>query len=257
MSGDIDDRQLQRYLLGQLSSSDRDRVLERITEDEQYFEAAEAIEAELRDAYVRGELSLQDQRDFEQHLLRTGRQKDETMLARHLTDLLDRPVTIGAPARIPRLAWWSVAAAATLAAVTAGVALENLKLRRDLDAARRARPASAPSRPAAAPPQVASLYLERVVVRGRESLPELRLSSTTQLARLETDPDIGGPLRVELEDFSGTRVWMQTLPPKASSPLLIWLPAEGLAAGIYTLRIDSAESTAKTREAVYRFRVVR
>ena len=74
MSGEIDDRQLQRYLLGQLTSADREHVVERLAQDERYFDAAEALEAELRDAFVRGELSPRDLQDFERHLLRTPRQ---------------------------------------------------------------------------------------------------------------------------------------------------------------------------------------
>jgi hypothetical protein len=253
MSGEIDDGQLRQYLLGQLTFADRENVVERLARDERYFDAAEALEAELRDAFVRAELSPRDRQDFERHLLRTPRQKDETVLARHLTEALDRPLA-RAPARIPRVVWWGVAAA--LAMLTIRVGLENRKLRLELDAARHSIPDPAVTRPPLDPapaPEIASLYLAGVVVRGSEAAPELVLSPRTQLVRLEADPELEGPLRAELENSSGRRVWTQALPSNTASPIRIWLPAGGLAAGIYTLRIDS---TVPPRQAVYRFSVI-
>lgn len=254
MSAEIDDRQLQRYLLGQLPPAERESVVERLTQDERYSDAAQAIEAELRDAFVRGELTPRDRQDFEQHLLRTGRQKEETALARHLVEALDRPLR-AAPSRAPRPAWWTIAAAASLAVVAAWVELDNRKLRQDLEAVRRTVPATAVTPPRAASPsapEIASLYLSKIVVRGSDALPKLVLSPQTQLARLEIEPELNGQLHAQLEDSSGKPVWMQELPSKTASPVQIWLPANVLPAGIYTLRI--AGST-QSREAVYHFTV--
>ena len=261
MNGEIDERELQQYLLGQLSPSGRERVVERLTCDEQYLQAAEAIEAELRDAFVRGELSPRDRRDFERHLLRTERQKDETALARHLADVLDRPLR-AAPRRMPGFAWWSIAAAVALAILTGWVALENLALREELLAARHSIPPSLATRPLAdspSAPEVASLYLAGIVVRGAEALPELVLGPRTQLVRLEADPQLEGPLQAQLEDSSGAQISTQHLPPKSGSALRIWLPADGLTVGTYTLRVSSSSSVDESHphEAVYRFRVTR
>jgi hypothetical protein len=254
MSAEIDDRQLQRYLLGQLPQGERDSVVERLTQDERYFDAAEALEAELRDAFVRGELSPRDREDFEQHLLRTPRQKEETALARHLVEALDRsPRAVPPPAS--RLVWGTIAAAAALAAVATWVALENRKLRQELDAARSTAQAIVAAHPRAesvSAPEIASLYLPEIVVRGSNAPPELLLSPHTQLARLEFEPELNGPLQVQLEDSTQKRIWMRALPAGSASPVRIWLPADLLPAGLYTLRIAGS---AQSREAVYHFSV--
>jgi hypothetical protein len=260
MSGEADDQQLRQYLLGQLAPADREGVVERLSRDEQYFESAEEVEAELRDSFVRGELTRRDRDDFERHLLHTPRQKEETVLARHLLKVLDVGLVQPGPriaARTPRTVWWIAVAAAALVAIAIWLGLDNRKLRQELNALRRSIPDTHATRPSVrlAPlPEIASLYLAGVVLRGSEALPQLVLSPTAQLVRLEADPELDGALRAELESPSGDRVWTLALPPKTVSPIRIWLPADALSAGTYTLRLTA---TAPERHVVYRFRVSR
>jgi hypothetical protein len=256
MSEGADDQQLRRYLLGQLAPADRESVVERLSRDEPYFDSAEAVEAELRDAFVRGELTGRDRDDFERHLLQTPRQNEETVLARHLTEVLDRP-GLRMAARTPRPVWWLAVAAAAMVVIAVWLGFDNRKLRQELDALRRSVPAPRAARPSLIPapsPEIASLYLAGIVLRRSEALPELVLSPTAQLVRLEADTELDGALRAELENPSGARVWALPLPPKTSSPIRIWLPADALSAGTYTLRLTAA---APERQAVYRFRVSR
>jgi hypothetical protein len=264
MSEGADDQQLRRYLLGQLAPADRESVVERLSRDELYFDSAEAVEAELRDAFVRGELKGHDRDDFERHLLRTPRQNEETVLARHLTEALDRHrmEVLDRPGpriamRTPRPAWWIRVAAAAMLVIAVWLGFDNRKLRQELDALRPSVPDPRATRPAPDPapsPEIASLYLAGIVLRGSEALPELVLSPTAQLVRLEADPELDGALRAELENPSGDRVWTLALPPKTASPIRIWLPADALSAGTYTLRLTAA---APQRQALYRFRVSR
>ena len=65
---------LQNYLLGNLSEKEQVRVEDRAFADPSYLGALEAAEADLIDAYVQGELSQADRRQFE-HLFLTSRQR--------------------------------------------------------------------------------------------------------------------------------------------------------------------------------------
>jgi len=261
MSAGMEDQQLRRYLLGQLAPEAREQVVERLTRDEQYFDEAEAMEAELRDAFVRGELTGRDCDDFKRNLLRTARQREETAVARHLAEALDHPParvppTRVAPARVaaaPPRVWLSAAAGIGALAIILWQGSENRELRRDLEAARRP-DLPIPSAPPSAAPGVASLFLPGVVVRGTEAVPELVLNTGVQLVQLEADRELPGAVQAELERAPGTRVWTQSLPAAAGSPVRIWMPAEVLEGGSYTLRLRASEPA---REVAYRFRVTR
>jgi len=69
-----DEELLQNYLLGNLSEQERVHVEDRAFADPSYLGALEAAEADLIDAYVQGELSQADRRQFE-HLFLASRQR--------------------------------------------------------------------------------------------------------------------------------------------------------------------------------------
>lgn len=73
-----------QYLLGQLSEQEQADLERLYLMDDALFEQLLAIEDELRDTYVRGELSRADRRAFEQRLLILPHQKEKQEFARLL-----------------------------------------------------------------------------------------------------------------------------------------------------------------------------
>jgi anti-sigma factor RsiW len=80
----IDEVLLQKYLLGNLSEQERVRVEDRAFADPAYLGALEAAEADLIDAYVRGELSQADRRQFERLFLTSRQRRNKVEFARAL-----------------------------------------------------------------------------------------------------------------------------------------------------------------------------
>jgi len=125
-----DDRQLRRYLLGELPDDERERLQAAYFADEALFARLLGVEDALIDAYVRGELTEGERARFEQRFGLTGRQLDRVKVARMLAGAAGTPVAAMAPrveaeagarARSPRTHRLAVpaAAAAVLLALAA------------------------------------------------------------------------------------------------------------------------------------------
>ena len=78
------DKQLVRYLLGDLSAEERDLFEDRYFQDDSLHELLLAIEDELIDAYVLGELSDEQRQSFEHFFLRSPKRYEKVKLARAL-----------------------------------------------------------------------------------------------------------------------------------------------------------------------------
>jgi anti-sigma factor RsiW len=78
------EKRVAQYLLGQLPEEEQAELERRYLADDTLFEELLAIEDDLRDAYVRGELSRPDREAFEQRLLTAPSQKQEQEFARTL-----------------------------------------------------------------------------------------------------------------------------------------------------------------------------
>src|SRR5688572_28396605 len=83
------DADLRAYLLGQLPEEQQQRVEARIFADEQAQEEMLAVEEDLIDDYVRGDLSASDRANFESHFLSSERRAQKESLARALAATLD------------------------------------------------------------------------------------------------------------------------------------------------------------------------
>jgi len=81
------DETMMRYLLGQLPESERDDLEGRYFSDDSLHEHLLAIEEELIDRYVNGELSVKDKKDFDDRFLESPEYRQRIQLARALAAL--------------------------------------------------------------------------------------------------------------------------------------------------------------------------
>jgi hypothetical protein len=96
-----DDRLLTRYLLGALPVEDAERLDELCIADEEVATRLHALENDLVDAYVRGELSEADLGHFESFYLASAKRRQKVELAAALFELEKRPVAVPAPVAAP------------------------------------------------------------------------------------------------------------------------------------------------------------
>ena len=148
----IDEQQIVRFLLGELSEDHRLELEEQIFKDDGCYRQVLAIEEELADDYVQNRLSASQRSRFEQQLLASRRKRDRVEFAAALSGALIALETpnVTAPAQV---SWWksvqflrprgvrlafatSFAALALLVGVV-GLVIENQRLSRRVEQARR------------------------------------------------------------------------------------------------------------------------
>lgn len=88
-----DEQLIISYLLGALPESDAERLDELSLADDEFAEGLRAVENELVDAYVRGELSSQRLESFKAHYLASPRRREKVQLAQAFQILADKRVT--------------------------------------------------------------------------------------------------------------------------------------------------------------------
>ena len=85
-----DDQLLVRYLLGELPDDDAGELEQAVLTDGGLFEKLCAIEDDLVDAYVRGELAAQPARSFERRFLANAEGRSRVAMARGFVTAVDR-----------------------------------------------------------------------------------------------------------------------------------------------------------------------
>src|ERR1041385_1821731 len=80
----VDEVLLHDYLLGTLSEEEQVRVEDRALAEPAYLSLLEAVEADLIDDYVRGELPVADRRGFERRFLASPQRRTKVEFARTL-----------------------------------------------------------------------------------------------------------------------------------------------------------------------------
>ena len=83
---------MQQYLLGRLPEEEEAELERRYLADDALFEELLAIEDDLRDAYVRGELSMPDHDAFQQRLLAVLNRDKSRNLRTHCVATSNKPV---------------------------------------------------------------------------------------------------------------------------------------------------------------------
>jgi hypothetical protein len=94
---EINERMMIRYLLGDLSEDEQVQLEERYFTDDDCFQQLLALEDELIDDYVRGELAAGDRTLFEQRFLASPERRQKVEFAQALRQ------TLPAPQKLP---WW-------------------------------------------------------------------------------------------------------------------------------------------------------
>ncbi|MBI3950501.1 MAG: hypothetical protein HY314_08615 [Acidobacteria bacterium] len=105
-----DERLIVRYLLGELLEAEQIRLEERFFTDEEYFERLQAVEDDLIDDYVRGELSRRERERFEIYFLASPGRRERVEFARALMKTLSEAPVMAAPASVAArpetISWW-------------------------------------------------------------------------------------------------------------------------------------------------------
>jgi hypothetical protein len=94
---EINERMMIRYLLGDLSEQEQVQLEERYFTDDDCFQQLLALEDELIDDYVRGELAAGDRKLFEQRFLASPERRQKVEFAQALKQTLPLP---------PKSSWW-------------------------------------------------------------------------------------------------------------------------------------------------------
>lgn len=95
---DDSERVLIQYLLGELPEAEQIRLEERFFADDEYFEHLLAVEDDLIDDYVRGELSPHERTRFERAFLTTPERRQRVEFARALMRTVSEAPVRAAPA---------------------------------------------------------------------------------------------------------------------------------------------------------------
>lgn len=95
---------MRAYLLGALPEPEQALLEDKYLNDDDHFEQLLAIETELADNYVRGQLNVTERRQFEQHYLAHPARRERLQFTQALLAKLDHPeIRDAGPASAP---WW-------------------------------------------------------------------------------------------------------------------------------------------------------
>lgn len=95
-----------RYLLGELSEAEQMEFASQYLTDDKVYEQLCAVEADLVDDYVRGELPANEREEFERHYLASPRRRQKTEVARVLLALDSTTPEAQATEDHPQVYWW-------------------------------------------------------------------------------------------------------------------------------------------------------
>lgn len=123
-----DEKNVIRFLLGEMAEGERSQFEERLVDDDEVFEFVLATEAELIDEYASGGLSAPQRESVQRNLLATPGGKDrlhfaQALASRQGTNAQNREDEVAAPGFLIRLANWLGAHRAITAAGLAAAAL--------------------------------------------------------------------------------------------------------------------------------------
>jgi hypothetical protein len=273
----VDETFLVQYLLGNLTEEQEVEVEDRAFADANYLGALEAVEADLIDSYVRGQLSQAERRAFERRFLTSPSRRSKVEFARALSKVASESQAAGRPAGRPSLLGfmrgWSptVRFATGLAALMfiAGVTwliVQNAAMRTrvaELETQRRDRvipppQQQSPTPAVAAPPVVASLVLLPGLTRGEQRTEQLALNPSAQIVHIQIQLEARDDyprFRLELRTRSGEEILTRSNLPRqetrAGYGVSFDVPASALAAGQYELALKGVLNDQSVQDVGY------
>jgi anti-sigma factor RsiW len=241
------------YLLGRLPEAESQDLEERYFRDSELFERLTALETDLLDEYVRGDLPAEDREAFERRLEQSSllRSRLESAVAIQKTfgprsETAASP-RVRAPGARTGLAWL----ARESEAVRRALGDENAALRRDL--ASRSAPVSPPSI-AAAPSEIAgrilSFRLAPGLLRDLGSSNDVIVPKGVAAVLLEVPVGrgAGGTYRLRVESVAGDVLLEQSNVPASArsggASVVLALPTASIPAGDYLLRVSRLSTDA-------------
>jgi hypothetical protein len=263
------DSALVRYLLGTLPREDEERFDELSIVDPEFAERLRAIEHDLADAYVRGELSGSDRERWQQRHLISSQGLEDLQLAEALAARERRQA-----GRRPSLTFfWGLAAAAVVALVTVAAYLAIQRhTAPPASVVATGAPTKAPGAPAAlpqpqrTPPAAESLFVALTLAPSTRSLaepPTLVVPAGTSDVRLtlRLEPNVYSRYDVAIRDLTSSAiVWRaahleagQTADGKA---LAVTIPAATLQSRRYLISVTGVDADRSEVVGTYPLTVV-
>jgi len=277
----VEEALLQNYLLGNLSEEAQVQVEDRAFANPGYLAAVEAAEADLIDAYVRGELSSPDRRQFERRFLVSPQRRNKVEFAKAFARVAAE-LTPSQPLPFPRRSLLDIlhslspgfqfaAAVATLVIFAGAIwlARQNAALRTQVASLQtQQRPAPAVNPPSPAPPEVQrpapspipALVFLPGLTRAESRMQQLTIPPDAQLTHLELrlEPRDDYPrYRVELRTRSGQDVLTLANLRKRGNSVAFDIPTASLPAGDYELALKGLSDGQPTDLAFHYFRVTK
>jgi hypothetical protein len=145
----IDEQMMVDYLLGRLPENENERLDELSIADDEFAEKLNAVENDLVDSYVRGELSGDVLDQFKSHYMQSSKRREKLAFAETFVNTVDnRKITQPEKATVKTFSrqsffatsvlQWSFAAAALVILLVSGYLIfENLRLRNEIELARK------------------------------------------------------------------------------------------------------------------------
>lgn len=290
---DARDRRLIAYLLGQMSEAERTQLEDQYFAEDARFEYLAAVETDLIDSYVRGELAEPDRARFEQRFPRSPRLRARIALARQLQARArlaigipadeparpqarsSRPATRATRSR-PALIGAVSAVVVLIVAVVGWFAFQSTSSQAAPAGPNIPPPAAGqPGQPASPDPQPVSAATHHTSTPGpitlvlapgsagsRDDSALLTMPQGDDVVRIQIDHD--GPARERYAVLVGTsdrqRVWTEldmTARAPGAKGVILEIPVSSLPAGHYILTLSGGAQGAKRLEALadYTFRV--
>jgi hypothetical protein len=230
--------QLIAYLLHQMAEAEREAFSERWFVEPELREELRMAEADLLDAYTRGEVSRERHKQIERYLLASSSQRRKLEFAQALATAL--------PSARPRKIHWvmmgAAAAGLVLVAALSTVIARNRRLENEL--AHLQSQALSQAQPAPSQGGIYAIFLPAGALRSRAGI-RLNLPTGVDVLRLELGLEPGQDREFDsaVVSVSGRIVLrQQPVSLEGAAPVSrasLWIPSKLLAPGNYTIRLES------------------
>ena len=250
-----DEARLVEYLLGQVDPEERDRIEEQYLSDPALLEQVNAVERDLIDRYVRGEIA--NQTAFETHFLASPARRERVAFARAL--MQSDPMAAGRQQPSARFRPWQLAAAAALAlAVGTWLLVSDAPVQTPSGNAGTTpgslqapiAPLETPiTRPSDTTPLVVTLMLAPTLVRNAGVAPLLVVGNAAEIRlRLEVDATGYESYLAVVRTADGVEIWRQDRLKLESSSgagtgVTVTVPASRFAGDDYTVTLSGVTSS--------------